>query len=216
VYAFGGEQAARRLNASPVAAPLRSLGSPEAVSRQIALTAAKFTVVTTMQAVEVGSGRAVIEAQSAHGFARSAEHCAWTCGLLTQPTVLFGLPPATVAHEQCEAHGAPSCRYTVTWQATEEGLGGESDLVVEGLQAQLDAMRERMHSMFATAADLIGTDDLADLLARITDRAAVEVRAPRYLLTVRTAPGEPAHCHHKGFDAEQTRATPKVNACRSG
>ena len=60
---------------------------------------------------------------------------------------------------------------------------------MEGLQAQLDAMRERMRSMFATASDLIGTDDLGDVLARITDRAAVEVRAPRYLLAVRTGPG---------------------------
>ena len=54
-----GEDAARRLNASPVAALLRSLGSPEAVYAQIALTAAKFTVVTTMEAVDVGPGRAV-------------------------------------------------------------------------------------------------------------------------------------------------------------
>ena len=196
-----GEDAARRLNASPVAALLRSLGSPEAVYAQIALTAAKFTVVTTMEAVDVGTGRAVIEARAVPGFARSADHCAWTCGLLTQPTVLFGLAPATVAHDQCEALGAQSCRYTITWQAGVGRPGGESDLEVEGLQAQLDAMRERMRSMFATASDLIGTDDLGDVLARITDRAAIEVRAPRYLLTVRTGPGEPAHCHHKGFDA---------------
>jgi diguanylate cyclase (GGDEF)-like protein len=201
-----GEDAARRLNASPVAALLRSLGSPEAVYAQIALTAAKFTVVTTMEAIDVGSGRAVIEARPAPGFVRSADHCAWTCGLLTQPSVLFGLPPAQVAHDECAAHGAQSCRYTVTWQAPDGHLNGESDVLVEGLQAQLEAMRERMRSMFATAADLIGTDDLADVLARITDRAAIEVRAPRYLLTVRTAPGEPAHCHHKGFDAQDAHS----------
>ena len=33
--------------------------------------------------------------------------------------------------------------------------------------------------MFATASDLIAADDIDDVLARITDRAAVEVRAPR-------------------------------------
>jgi diguanylate cyclase (GGDEF)-like protein len=202
-----GEDAARHLNASPVAALLRSLGSPEAIYGQIALTTAKFNVATTMEALDVASGRAVLEARSVPGFPRSIDHCAWTCGLLTQPTVLFGLPPATVAHEQCEALGAESCRYTITWPVDDEHPSGEPGLFVEGLQAQLDAMHERMHSMFATASDLIGTDDLGGVLARITDRAAVEVRAPRYLLTVRTAPGEPAHCHHKGFDAEEAQTT---------
>src|SRR5947209_11046102 len=40
-----GEAAAKRLNASPVAALLRSLGSPDACYRQIAVTATKFSVV---------------------------------------------------------------------------------------------------------------------------------------------------------------------------
>ena len=39
--------------------------------------------------------------------------------------------------------------------------------------------------MFATASDLIAADHIDDVLARITDRAAVEVRAPRYLVAVR-------------------------------
>src|SRR5438270_10670756 len=46
-----GEDAAKRLNSSPVAALLRSLGSPEAVYRQITLTSSKFAVVTTLKAV---------------------------------------------------------------------------------------------------------------------------------------------------------------------
>jgi diguanylate cyclase (GGDEF)-like protein len=202
-----GEDAARRLNASPVAALLRSLGSPEAVYAKIALTAAKFAVVTTLEAIDVGPGYAVIKAKAVEGFSRSAYHCAWTSGLLSQPTVLFGLAPAAVAHEECEAYGAECCRYHVTWQVAGERPGGDSQLAIEGLNAQLDAMRERMHSMFATASDLIGADDLGDVLARITDRAAVEVRAPRYLLTVRTGPGEPAHCHHKGFEDDEARET---------
>ena len=202
-----GEDAARRLNASPVAALLRSLGSPEAVYRQIALTAAKFSVVTSMEAVEVGPGRAVLEARACAGFARSAYHCAWTAGLLTQTPVLFGLPPSTVIHEECAALGAAACRYTITWGTSGEHAGAEADAALTGMRAQLDAMRERLHSMFATASDLIGADDLGGVLARITDRAAVEVRAPRYLLAVRTEAGEPLHCHHKGFDEAEALGT---------
>lgn len=197
-----GEDAARRLNASPVAALLRSLGSPQAVYEQIALTAGKFAVVTTLEAVDVGDGYAVVEARAVPGFKRSAYHCAWTTGLLSQPPLLFGFPPATVRHEECQALGADSCRYAITWEVGERPSDASGE-VVDGLQAQLDAMRERLRRVFATASDLIGADDLADVLARITDRAAREVRAPCYLLAVRTAPGEPLHCHHNGFDAAE-------------
>jgi len=200
-----GEDAAKRLNGSSVAALLRSLGSPEAVYRQIAESASKFGTVSKLEAVDVGPGYAEIEAVAVGGFPRSAEHCAWTCGLLTQPTVLFGLPPATVEHEQCAAFGASRCTYRITWTLDERPLveaGSENG----GLQAELAAMRERLQSMFATAADLIGADDIDDVLARITDRAALEVRAPRYLLAVRPRAGDDVHTHHKGFDEDEVAA----------
>ena len=52
-----GEDAARRRNnASPVAALFRSLGSPENVYRQIATSSTKYSVVTTLEAVDVVRG----------------------------------------------------------------------------------------------------------------------------------------------------------------
>jgi diguanylate cyclase (GGDEF)-like protein len=199
-----GEDAARRLNASPVAALLRSLGSPENVYRQIATTSGKFSVVISMEAIDVGPGFAEITATPLEGFPRTADHCAWTAGLLTQTTILFGLPPATVQHEECAAFGAPQCRYRITWEAGDPDLSQSSSAEMVGaLREQLEAMRERLHSMFATASDLIDAGDISDVLARIADRAAIEVRAPRYLLAVRTSPDEPVHCHHKGFDQDE-------------
>jgi diguanylate cyclase (GGDEF)-like protein len=198
-----GEEAARRLNASPVAALLRSLGSPEAVYRQIAITSGKFSVVITMEAVDVGPGYAEIVANAIDGFPRTPDHCAYTSGLLTQTTVLFGLPPATVRHDECAAFGAEQCRYHITWNVDDAALYESGAGGVGPLREQLEAMKERLHSMFATASDLIDAGDLADVLARIADRAAMEVRAPRYLLAVRMVPGGPVHCHHKGFDQDE-------------
>ena len=192
-----GEDAGVRLNASPVAALLRSLGSPEEVYRRIADTAGRFSTVARLTAIAVSPGRAILEATAADGFVRDPDHCAWTSGLLTQTTVLFGLPPARVAHGECQALGAPACRYAIEWDPEPEALEAYADAV----QLQLSAMRERLAGVFATAADLIGTDDLAGVLARITDRAAVEVRAPRYLLAVRTEAG--LHVHHKGFSESE-------------
>src|SRR4051794_24899461 len=201
-----GEDAARRLNGSPVAALFRSLGSPEEVYRHLAIGATKFSIVTTLEAVDVGPGYAEIVANAAPGFPRNADHCAWTCGLLTQPTVLFGLPPATIEHEECEALGAPLCRYRVVWEIDGATADPQSTEQLEGLRQQLDAMRERLDSMFATASDLIGADDIADVLARITDRAALEVRAPRYLLAVRTRTGGDVLTHHRGFAPDEVAA----------
>ena len=59
-----------------------------------------------------------------------------------------------------------------------------------------------MRSVFATASDLIAVDDLDEILARITARAALEVRAIRYLLAVRVKADGELHCHHKGFEEE--------------
>jgi diguanylate cyclase (GGDEF)-like protein len=188
-----GEDAARRLNGSPVAALFRSLGSPEEVYRTLATGSAKFSTVTELEAVDVGPGYAEIVARAVEGFPRNADHCAWTCGLMTQPTVLFGLAPATVEHEECAALGAAVCRYRVVWNAGTAATTTDAS-------AQLEAMTERLHSMFATASDLIAADDIAAVLARIADRAAIEVRAPRYLLAVQPRRSGPVHRHHRGFD----------------
>ncbi len=122
-----GEDAARYLNASPVANLLRQLGSLEVVYGQIATTASKYSTATILEAVDCGPGFAEIHATPVQGFPRDANHCAWTCGILTQPAILFGLPPAVVHHEHCAAYGAARCEYRVTW-------------VVDGHSAQTDGI----------------------------------------------------------------------------
>jgi diguanylate cyclase (GGDEF)-like protein len=197
-----GEDSVRRLNGSPVAELLRSLGSPEVVYGQIATTATKYSTASTLEAIESGPGYAKLISTAAPGFPRDADHCAWTCGLLSQPTILFGLPPAKVHHERCAAYGAPVCEYEVSWPVGTDAAGASSD---ETLRGQLDAMKLRLDSMFQTASDLIGSGDVDEVLARIADRAAIEVRAPRHLLAVRTTPDGPLHCHHKGFDPAEVQ-----------
>jgi hypothetical protein len=201
-----GEEAGRRLNGSPVANLLRSLGSPEEVYRQMATTSTKFSTVTNLEAVDVGPGFAEIVAVAVDGFPRDADHCAWTCGLLTQAPVLFGLAPAIVEHDECAVLGAPQCRYRVIWDVDAATATGDSSAQVQTLSDQLEAMKERLQSMFATAADLIGAGGIGEVLARITDRAAVEVRAPRHLLAVRTSPGGELHLHHRGFPEDEVEA----------
>src|SRR5581483_1044297 len=84
-----GQRAAERLASSPVAAALRSLGSPGKVYEQVATSATKFSTVVRMEAVEMGDHTAVLTCEPIEGFERSPEHCAWTVGLLRASPILF-------------------------------------------------------------------------------------------------------------------------------
>jgi diguanylate cyclase (GGDEF)-like protein len=197
-----GVDAAQRMGSSQVAAMLRSLGSPEEAYRAVAKGAAKFSTVTDLEVTQARPGSAQVVAVAVEGFPRSVEHCAWTTGLLTCPPALFGLAPAVVEHEECQAMGADRCVYEVHWDAIPERSTPDCSGEVTALRHQLDAMKDSLRSVFATASDLIAVDDLDEILARITARAALEVRAIRYLLAVRVKGDAELHCHHKGFEDE--------------
>jgi diguanylate cyclase (GGDEF)-like protein len=203
VLKLAGQRAARRLSSSPVAALLRSLGSAENIYRQIATGATKFSTVIRLEALDARPGYAELIATPVEGFPRSREHCEWTVGMLSGAPNLFGLPTASVEHDQCAALGAPHCLYRISWGAERSQPAGDSGEELLALRHQLDGMQERLHSMFATASDLIAADEIGDILARITTRAALEVRAPRYLLAVRLEPGGELHCHHRGFPEDE-------------
>jgi diguanylate cyclase (GGDEF)-like protein len=197
-----GVDAAERLGSSQIAAMLRSLGSPEKAYVAVAKGAAKFSTVTDLEVTEAGPGHVQVVAVAAEGFPRSVEHCAWTTGLLTCQPMLFGLKRAVVEHEECQAMGAERCVYRVTWELALDDAASATSGQVTALRHQLEAMRERLRSVFDTASDLIAVDDLDAVLARITARAALEVRAIRYLLAVRVKPNGDLHTHHKGFEEE--------------
>ena len=178
---------------------LRSLGSPEKVYGAIASGAAEFSTVTKLEVADAGPGFAEVIAAAAEGFPRSIDHCAWTCGLLTCPPALFGLPPGVVEHEECQAMGAERCVYRVRWEPSPDAGEARRSGEITALRHQLDAMKERLRSVFATASDLIAVDDLDEVLARITARAALEVRAIRYLLAVRVKPNGELHTPPQGL-----------------
>src|SRR4051794_20848582 len=195
-----GEDMVRQHAGTSVATLLRSLGSPEAILEQVAVTVTKFSTVTAMEPLEVGPGHASVRAFARPGYQRHRHLCHWTKGLLSQATVLFGLPPAAVEETHCQLEGAPDCLYRVSWDAHLAKGAEDPQQLVTALEAQLVAMAERLENVYATASDLISDDDVDGALGRITDRAATAVRAPRYLLAVRTGAGDRLRVHHRGFD----------------
>jgi len=197
-----GEETVRQHAGTPVATLLRSLGSPEAIYEQLAVGVTKFSTVTELQPVEVEPGRAVVRATARRGFRRHRYLCEWTQGLLSQPTALFGLPAARVEETSCEVRGDPHCEYRIGWDVEAAASMSDPQALISALEAQIVAMKDRLDSMYATARDLIAFDDLDAALARVTERAATAVRAPKYLLAVRLDHTGEVYVHHRGFDDE--------------
>jgi diguanylate cyclase (GGDEF)-like protein len=200
-----GEETLAQHAGTPVATLMRSLGSPEEIYRQITQAGSKFTTVSKLDAVEVAPGRAVIREQALPEFERTKPHCDWAKGLLSQPTILFGLPPATVAESECQTEGAEACVYEITWDAEFARKMSDPAEQVTVLESQLSAMTERLDSLYNTATDLIADSGLDAVLARITERAATAVRAPRYLLALRTDEDSDLRWHQSGFEEEEAR-----------
>jgi len=226
-----GEEMLRQHDGTDVANLLRSLGSPAELLRNVTAAAAKFTTVSTLEPLEVGDAHAVVQALTRPGFARHLYLCEFTKGLLSQVPVLFGLVPAVVTETECQARGGRFCLYSVAWEARQwtsfvdertslYSMAWDQQGVVEArselevadetriamLQEQLRQMGERLEEVFSTASDLLSVENLPELLASITRRAAGAVHAPRYLLVVQTAPEEALHLHHHGFDEQEARA----------
>jgi diguanylate cyclase (GGDEF)-like protein len=201
-----GEQTVRQHAGTQVATLLRSLGSPEAILTNITLAAGKFSTVTDMAAVDIAPGKAVITASSRPGFPRHKLHCQWTAGLMSQASVLFGLPAAYVDEAECQAEGGQRCTYTVTWDADKAAEAADPANQVTALEAQLLAMSKRLHSVYETAGDLLSPDQLDVVLARIVERAASTVRAPAYVLAVRTSPATELRVYSDGLDQEEALA----------
>jgi diguanylate cyclase (GGDEF)-like protein len=200
-----GENTLRQHAGTQVATVLRSLGSTEAVLEAVTLSAARLSAVTKMEAIEAVPGRGVVAACAREGFTRRRLHCDWTTGLLAGLPILFGLPLARVEETECQTRGDAQCLYTVTWDPDLAAAAADPQQRVTSLEAQLVAMSERLHGAYATAGDLVSTDDLDAVLRRIVERAADAVRAPSHILAVRTQPSAELQVYCHGIDAQKAK-----------
>jgi diguanylate cyclase (GGDEF)-like protein len=205
-----GESTLRRHAGTQVSTMLRSLGSLEKVLEAITLTTPKVSTVTEINALDVRPGRAIITAVAREGFTRRLSHCEWTAGMLAGTPILFGLPLAIVEETECQARGDAQCSYTVCWDAGLAEAAADPQQRVTALEAQMVAMSERLQSAYATASDLVSTEDMDTVLRRIVERAANAVRAPSHILAVRTEPGAAPRVYSHGIGEHEATALAKA------
>jgi diguanylate cyclase (GGDEF)-like protein len=166
-----------------------ALGSPGQVLRSIAKANAKFASSSSMRCIEVTQGRGTVVRRLHPPRVPHRLDCDYTRGLLSQVSVLFGMPVAGVEHPQCQVEGADDCVYVITWQRRRRWFRRRT--ANPAATFELAALREQLVDLQRTVADLASTEDLDEVLRRIATRASAAVQAQRYLLAVQF-PDEPA------------------------
>ena len=94
---------------------LSLFGSPAALLRHIAHANGKFTQCADLSAQVLSPTSATATYRLHDGYTPSRFDCDYTRGMLAQIPPMFGLPPAAVAHEECQVDGAQACRYELRW-----------------------------------------------------------------------------------------------------
>lgn len=179
---------------------LRALGTPRQVYRQLPRSVPKFSTTSTMEVVECGATYATLRYRLHEGYVHSRLDCLYAQGLISTVPEIFGLPTATVVHEECESDGAPACVYHLTWARRSRWPFRRRRGAVD---PELVALRGQLEALQSAASDLTSSDDLTAAVRRITDRAAAAVLAPSYLLAVVDPGGGPPLVHSKGLGEER-------------
>ena len=207
-YRIGATAMERGLNPSLVLL-LRALGSPAQVFRQLPRSVPKFSTTSTMTILEHGPTHATLRYALHDGYRHSRLDCRYAQGLFAAVPTIFGLPPARVLHEECESDGAPACVYLVTWDRRLRGPRRRRARAQEQHQ-ELMALRGQLEALQSAATDLVSSDDLGQVLTRITERAAAAVLAQGYLLAVRVPEVDEPLVRSAGLDAERAERTART------
>jgi diguanylate cyclase (GGDEF)-like protein len=200
-----GEDAVRQYSGTPVATTLRSLGSVEEMLRQIAVVVTKFSIVSTMEVLEVGPGHGTLKRCTREGFVPHAALCEWANGLLSSAPQLYGVPAAEVEEVECQTRGDAQCIFEVSWDSELAARTADPAQHITTLEAEIAALNENLESMYAVAGDLIADDDLKATLAKITERSASAVRAPHYLLVVKPDAEAEPEIYSRGLSDEDAQ-----------
>lgn len=185
---------------SAVAPMLRALGSPREAYARLPGMMKHFSTTSTLDVTGCSATAATMTLRH-EGDEHSRLDCQYARGLLSAVPVMWGLAPATVAHEQCPSAGGTACVYDVTWQklsrAARPRRRGR-----RAIEADLAALRVQMHELQVAASELVASPDVAAVLDRIVDHAATVAEAPAYLLVVRPTAGTTPAVRSRGLAPE--------------
>ncbi|MEP6623544.1 MAG: GGDEF domain-containing protein [Acidimicrobiia bacterium] len=161
---------------------LRTLGSPRTVLANVAKACPKFSTVASMSVEELGREHATVTYRLHDGYRPHRGDCQLNIALMGTIGLIFGIPPLEVVHPDCQVEGAPECRYVVTWTKPRRFRGRRT--LVRALEDETNALHAQIALLQSTTEDLVSSDDVDTVLARIVSRAGTAVSAPAHLLAL--------------------------------
>ena len=162
-------------------AMLQALGSPSALYADIGTAGASLAPAVTITAEEVGPHEWLISEVFKDGLEPYPEYCRYAAGLLSVTPRLFGYQPARVIEEACACRGAPTCRFRLSWEPTDEPTRR-----AEQLEVEVQVLQRSLEALQATVGELVSGEDLDEVLPRLITSAARAVRAPGFVLAIET------------------------------
>ena len=180
---------------------LSMLASPAAIYRALPRMVPKFTTTSTIDDMQVGRTSATVRYRLHDGYPHSRLDCQYAQGLFSAVPVVFGLSPARVAHPTCQSDGHAACEYVVTWSMRFHWWSWRRRK--RFVEDSLSVLRDKVREVQTAAADLVSSDHVDEVLARIVERAASAVLAPGYLLILESDDGGAPIVRHRGLSSER-------------
>ena len=176
---------------------LTLLGSPSQLLASIGRAAAKFSTVADMRLLARGRRSATVSYRLHDGYRPSRYDCDLNIGLLSHVPAIYGLPPATITHSQCQVDGAGECVYELSWRRRRRWRRTPPPA------ADVVEVQDRFQALQQTVADLVAATDLDTVLPAIARRASGAVQAERFLVVVQVD-GEPSpQVYSEGFSPQE-------------
>jgi diguanylate cyclase (GGDEF)-like protein len=164
-----------------LAATVQSFGSPMAMS--LAVGAGGLFPVLSITPEQEGPTRLRWHRRMVEGFEPFPELCAFLDGVVPLAVRVFGLRTVAVTATACQCRGDDECMTVVEWDERED-MQSRLDLTL----MQLQVAQSRLESFQQLVNDIVSTDDLDSVLARIVQNAARATNAPGFVLTVDASP----------------------------
>jgi PAS domain S-box-containing protein len=107
--------AADKENVGAVFVFVRGMASPYIAYRLLGETQKRFSKVTDVELLQLESNKALVKVLSHDGYKITRLSCDYRKGIYASAPMAWDLPPAQIKEIKCEADGADSCVYEISW-----------------------------------------------------------------------------------------------------
>ena len=185
---------------------LRASASVEAALPGFLNAGAKMAMTRRMSLVESSPGNAVIEASFEPASHAHPFFCGVVNGFYATMPWIYGAC-GSVVEISCQCRGDATCTFLLAWDVEPNDAEGDVRTIVgSDSVGRADPLLRRFEQLQDMAAALASAEDIPTVLDRVAELSALVVSAPRHILAVRTAEGDPLQVRQQGWGDDEEGA----------